>query len=172
MQQDMPAALVQLIQTEFNESSSQAFTSHLPVRWPHFTPLIRTLTKENFHPGTVTMLGGFRHSLLTTVATYRSAAPHNKTSTTPHQRGESHTATSQVAVKKSAPLPQLQFGLGFRLRKSMEKSEETTCTSVTQTDNGRPFCLSYHLRGVCNSNCGGHHGHRTLSSHEQGVLSA
>ena len=31
-QQDMPAALVRLIQTEFNESFRQVFTSHLPVR--------------------------------------------------------------------------------------------------------------------------------------------
>ena len=34
VQQDMLAALVRLIQTEFNESFSQVFTSHLPVRWP------------------------------------------------------------------------------------------------------------------------------------------
>ena len=31
-QQDMPAALVRLIQTEFNESFRQVFTIHLPVR--------------------------------------------------------------------------------------------------------------------------------------------
>ena len=30
-QQDMPAALVRIIQTEFNESFRQVFTSHLPV---------------------------------------------------------------------------------------------------------------------------------------------
>ena len=38
-QQDMPAALVRLIQTQFNESFRQVFTSHLLVRWPHLTPL-------------------------------------------------------------------------------------------------------------------------------------
>ena len=32
VQQDMPAALVRLIQTEFNESFRNVFTSHLPVR--------------------------------------------------------------------------------------------------------------------------------------------
>ena len=31
-QQYMPAALVRLIQTEFNESFRQVFTRHLPVR--------------------------------------------------------------------------------------------------------------------------------------------
>ena len=37
-QQDMPAALVRLIQIEFNESFRQVFTSHLLVHWPHLTP--------------------------------------------------------------------------------------------------------------------------------------
>ena len=66
-QQEMPAALVRLIQTEFNESFCQVFTSHLPVHWTHFTPVIRTLTAGHFHPETVTMLGGFRHNLSTAV---------------------------------------------------------------------------------------------------------
>ena len=58
VQQDIPAALVQLVQTEFNESFRQVFTSHLPVCWPHFTPLILKLTKGHFPPVTVTMPGG------------------------------------------------------------------------------------------------------------------
>ena len=62
-QQDMPAVLVRLIQTEFNESSRQVFTSHLLVRWPHLTPLIRTLTTGHFRPDTVHMPGGFRHNV-------------------------------------------------------------------------------------------------------------
>ena len=36
-QQDMPSALVRLIQTEFNKSYRKVFTSHLQVRWPHLT---------------------------------------------------------------------------------------------------------------------------------------
>ena len=59
-QQDMPAALVRLIQTEFNESFRQVFISHLPVRWTHLTPLIITLTTGHFRPDTVTIPGGFR----------------------------------------------------------------------------------------------------------------
>ena len=31
------------------------------------------------------------------------------------------------------------------------------------TDNGRHFCLSYHLKSVCNTHCGGRHLHRPLS---------
>ena len=168
----MPAALVRLIQNEFNKSFRQAFSSHLPVRWPHFTPLICTLTKRHFHLGTVTMTGGFRHNLPTTFATHRSAAPSHKTSATPHLGGEAHTATLQMAVQNPAPLPHLQVGLGFRLQQSMKQAAETTDTPVPQIYDGRPFCLSYHLKGVCKSNFGGHHAHRTLSSHKQGVLSA
>ena len=85
VQQDMQAALIRLIQTEFNESFRQAFTSHIPVHWTQFTPLIRTLTTGNFHPGTVTMPGGFRKSLPTTVAPHQSAGPHHKNSTTPYR---------------------------------------------------------------------------------------
>ena len=59
----MPAALVRIVQTEFIESSRQVFTSHLPVRWPHFTPLIRKLATGHFHPGMVIMPGGFRPSM-------------------------------------------------------------------------------------------------------------
>ena len=64
-QQDMPTALVRLIQTEFNESFRQVFTSHLPVHWPHPTPLIRTLTTGHFRPDTVKMPGGFRLNMPT-----------------------------------------------------------------------------------------------------------
>ena len=59
----MPAALVRIIQTEFNESFRNVFTSHLPVRWPHLTLLIRTLTTGNFRPDTVTMPGAFQHTV-------------------------------------------------------------------------------------------------------------
>ena len=72
VQKDMPAALIRLIQTDFNESFCQVFTSHLPVRWPHFTPLIRTLTTGHFHPDTVTILGGFRHNQPTAIAPHQT----------------------------------------------------------------------------------------------------
>ena len=166
----MPAALVQLIQTEFNESLRQVFTSQLPVHWPHFTPLTRTLTTAHFHPDTITMLGGFRHNLPSAIMPHRNTASPYKKSTA--QRGrEQYTAPAQVEVQNPTPLTHLQVGLGFRLLQSMEKSEKATGAPVPQNDDGRPFCLSYHLKGVCNSNCGGRHAQMTLSPHEQGVLS-
>ena len=84
VQQDIPAALVRLIQTEFNESFLQAFTSHLPVRWPRFIHLIRTLTTRHFNPGTVTMPVEFQQSLPTIVTPHRSTGPPHKTSTKYH----------------------------------------------------------------------------------------
>ena len=80
-QQYMLAAFVWLIQNEFNESFRQVFTIHLPVRWPHFTPLIRTLTTVHFHLDTVTMPGGFRHNLPTAITPHQTIAPPYKTST-------------------------------------------------------------------------------------------
>ena len=156
--------------SEFNESFRQVFTSHLPVRWPHLSPLIRTLTTGHFRPDRVTMPDGFRLNVPTAPLSYRSAAHQNRA---PAQRGgEEHTATSQMAVQNPNPLPHLQVGPGFRLRQSMDQSNVTTGSPVPQTADGRPFCLSYHLKGVCNSNCGGCHAHRRLSPHERGTLSA
>ena len=145
VQQDMPAALVRIIQTDYNESFHQAFTSHLPVRWPHFNPLIRNLATLHFHLGTVAMPVGFQHSLPTSVAANRSAAPPHKTSTSPYQVGEAHTALLKATVQKPAPLPHLHVGPGFRLQQSMEHAAKISGMPVPQTYNGRPFCLSYHL---------------------------
>ena len=166
----MPAALFRLIQTEFNESSRQVFTSHLPVRWPHLTSLIRTLTTGNFRPDMVTMPRGFRHNVPAALTSYQAIAPPHIEPA--HRGGDDHTATSQVAVQNTNPLPHLQVGPGFRLRQSMEQTKIATGTPVTQNADGRPFCLSYHIKGVCNSNCGGYHTHRPLSLHNRGILSA
>ena len=171
VQQYMPAALVQLIQTGFDNIFRQVFTSHLPVRWPHFNPLIRTLTTGHFHLDTITMPEGFRHNLPTAVTPHLTTYPPHKTSAA-QRGGEPYTATSQVGVHNPAPLPHLQVGPGFRLRQSMEQAANATGASVPQTDDGRPFCLSYHLKGVSKSNGGVCHAHRTLSPHNQGVLSA
>ena len=75
----MPAALVRLFQTEFNKSFHQIFNIHIPVRWPQFTPLIKTLTTGHFLPGTVTMSGNFRPNIPTALTAQWTAAPPHKT---------------------------------------------------------------------------------------------
>ena len=59
-QPGMPAALICLVHTEFNESFRQVFMIPLPVRWPHFAPLVRTLTTGHFRANSVSMTGGFK----------------------------------------------------------------------------------------------------------------
>ena len=150
-QQDMPAALVRLIQTDLNESFRQVFTSHLPMRWSHLIPLIRALTTGHFRPDTITMPGGFRQNFPAALPPHRATDPPQLKS--PTQRGgDDHTATSQVDVQNPDPPLQLQVGPIFRLRQSMEQAAIAIGTPVPQTADGRPFCLSYHLKGVCNSN--------------------
>ena len=129
-----------------------------------------TLTTGHFHPDTVTMLGGFWHKLPTAITPHQTTAPPYKTPTA-HRGGEQYNATSQVGVQNPTPLTHLQVGPGFRLSHSMEQAEKATGAPVPQTDDGRPFCLGYHLKGVCNSNCGGRNAHRTLYPHKQGFLS-
>ena len=152
-------------QLSLTRASSRPSPATSQCAGPTLPPLFCTLATGHFHLGTVTMTGGFGHILAISVKTHRSAAPPHKTSTTAHLGGEAYTATSKVAVQTPAPLPHLQIGPRFRLRQSMEQAAETKYMPVPQTDDGFPFCLSYHLKGVCNSNCGGHHAHRTFSSH-------
>ena len=122
VQQDMPAAFVRLVQTKFKESFHQFFTIRLPVLCPHFTPLIRTLTTGHFHLGTVTMPGLFRPNIPTALTAQQTTDPTYKTSVPAQRGGEASTHTSQVVVHNPAPLPHLQIGPGFRLRKSMEQA--------------------------------------------------
>ena len=56
-QPTIPTALVQLIQTDFNESFRQIFTSVLLVRSPELMPLMITLTTGHFRPESVYMSG-------------------------------------------------------------------------------------------------------------------
>ena len=62
-QADMPEALIRLIQTEFNESFRQVFMIPLPVRRPHFVPLVKTLTTVHFRAKSVSMSGSFKDPL-------------------------------------------------------------------------------------------------------------
>ena len=94
VQQDMPVSLVRLVQTKFNESFRQVFTSHLPLRWTHFIPLIPTLTTGHFHPDTVTVLGDFLPSIPVALIPQRTIAPPLKTSAPVHQGGDTSTRTT------------------------------------------------------------------------------
>ena len=65
------------------------------------------------------------------------------------------------------PAPQMQLGPGFRIRTAIGVAA-VEGVDTPQTDNGCQFNLSYHLKGVCNTHCGGQHLHRPLSQSEFG----
>ena len=69
------------------------------------------------------------------------------------------------------PADHLQVAPGFRLRQDIDAAVDQV-VEITLTDNGRHFCLSYHLKGVCNLHCAGRHFHRTMYQAEMGQLSA
>ena len=54
----------------------------------------------------------------------------------------------------------------------MDMSEEMTEDPSPLIDAERLFCLSYHMKGVSNSNYDGRHVHRRLSLIENGILAA
>ena len=58
---------------------------------------------------------------------------------------------------------------GFRIRTAIDAAA-VDGVDIPQTDNSRQFCLSYHLKGVCSTHCGGRHSHRLLSQNEFGRL--
>ena len=55
---------------------------------------------------------------------------------------------------------------------AMDMGEEMLGEAAPFTNNGHLFCLSYRLKGVCNSNCGRRHMNRHLSYREHGILEA
>ena len=71
--------------------------------------------------------------------------------------------------QNSHPAPQMQVGTGFRIRTPIDAAMAEG-VDIPQTDDGRYFCLLYHLKGVCNTHCGGRHLHRPLSRSEFGML--
>ena len=50
---------------------------------------------------------------------------------------------------------------GFRLQRAVDTAVDVGA-EISETEDGHHFCLSYHLKDVCNSNCGGRHFHWTL----------
>ena len=70
---------------------------------------------------------------------------------------------------QSHPAPQMQIGLGFWIRTAIDKAV-VSGVEISQTDDGRHFCLLYHLKVVWNTHCGSRHLQRTLTQNEFGRL--
>ena len=104
------------------------------------------------------------------------AAPHRQASETP-QLETCTTPTSQAQSRRGTqaqehnphPAPQMHIGTGFGIRTDIN-AEAVNRVNIPHTDNGRHFCLLYHLKVVRNTHCGGRHLHRPLSQNKFGWL--
>ena len=63
----------------------------------------------------------------------------------------------------------MQIGPGFRIRTGIDKAEANG-VNIPLKDDSFHFCLSYHLKGVCNTYCEGRHLRRPLFQSEFGRL--
>ena len=104
----------------------------------------------------------------------------SKTRGTPQVNGGGSTVATQKmertagqeAVHNPSPIHYFQVGTGFKLRLAMYMEEEMMGAAVHLTNAGRPFCLSYHPKCACHSNCGGRHVHRCVFVRKRGLVAA
>ena len=171
----MPAALVRLIQTEFIEICWKISTSSLMVRWPQISMLTCILTTGNFIPKYVVILGGFQNirgpstgRLGSKVREIQQDNGYGATSTVP----KTARTYCQDAVHNLSYIHSLQVGTGFNILLEMEIAEDMIRAAIPLTNVGLPFCLSYQLKGVCNSNYGGQNTHIVLLDREHILLAA
>ena len=68
----------------------------------------------------------------------------------------------QAVEQNLYPAPQLQVGAGFHIYRAIDEATNQGF-NIPDTDDGHHILLSFHIKGVCNSNCGGQHSHIALS---------
>ena len=132
-----------------------------------------TLTTGNFIPEYVVILGVFQD--IRGPWTGRMGI---KASDIKQDNGYGAIDTVQKTARKSCKyivhnllsIQYLQVGTRLKIRIETDISEEMIGESITLTNAGLPFCMSYHLKGVCKSNCGGRNAHRRLLTSEHVLL--
>ena len=135
----------------------------------NFKSLQRALATGNFRPELVTLPGGMEPPERPLPL---PAAPRRLTET-PHTAGNTPTPQSkgrignQVQENNPNPAQLMQIGPGFRIRMAID-SAAADRVDILHTDDGCHFCLLYHLKGVCNTHCGGCHLNRPLSQSKLG----
>ena len=167
----MLADLIQLMQTDFNNIYRQVFKRAVTVRWTELMTLTFTLTMGHFRLESVSMTGSLRYARppkftqrqLGTFIVEMGCGASNKTT---------KEINEQEEVSNLAPIPQLQVGPTFKIYLAMDTAEEMKGEDAPCTDDNRPLCMSYHLKGVCSLNCDRQHAYSRLSSHEHILLAA
>ena len=173
-QPSFPAAILHLIQQEFNKSFHRALERQKRVQWPDFDSLRQALAAGEFRPELVALSGEIappeRLTLLPAVPRrVATKAPPQETGTPPPPLAHQIRNQCQEEEQNPYPAPLLQVGPGFLIRRVIDDTASQG-VDIPETDDGRHFCLSFHLKGMCNSNCGGRHSHRALSQSKFGRL--
>jgi hypothetical protein len=74
-------------------------------------------------------------------------------------------------VRKSAPInPAFQkfVDMNLRVRDVLQRAGPTN--RVPTNNDGTEMCLSYHMKGVCNSNCSRHQDHKEHQASEDNAM--
>ena len=159
----LPVALLRLIQTEYKESFRQYLEQQHRVAWPNFDGLKRGLATGIFRLEMFTVPG----YLLPVHKTARIPAqpPASKQTAPPRETQHTQCRRIQSQEQNPWPTPAIQVAEGFRLSKAIDMASDVG-VEILATDDVRHFCFCCHLKGMCNSHCGGHHSHITLSQGE------
>ena len=119
------------------------------VRRPYFEGLQRVLATGNFRPDLVALPGGITLS-------ERFFPPPALS------RGAVQTAPPQANGAPPPPLPQKTHQRpGLRIHRAINEATNQG-GNIPATDDGCNFCLNFHLKEVCNRNCGSQQSQRAL----------
>ena len=150
----------------------QVFVRPLLVCFPHFVPLVRTLITGHFRERWVSIPGGFKDLKTPPQQTRQQQQgnlPHPEVPWTGNSSCSIGARIVQVQEHNLDPNQQLQVGPGFNLNLVMDMAEGATKYPIPIKNDDCPFCLSFHLNGVCTSHCGGRHYHLGLTAIENGT---
>ena len=137
-QPTFPAALLSLIQEEFNGSSHQALERRQRARRPNFESLRRALATGKFRPELVNLLGGLappERPFPTPSATRRLAVTAQAAGNTPKTQAQGHRG-NKVQEDNPHPAPKIQVGRGFRIRTAINAAA-VNGVNIPHTDDGR-----------------------------------
>ena len=155
----MLLVLIWPMKTYFNESFWKVFLRPHPIRCPHLLPLVQTLTMVHFRSSSVEIISCYWDTGRPPPSVHHAS----KDPPPPPPKWCIHTRRkvawgfkeNQVVEIKLDPNPHIKMGTGLKIFQSMDMTSDTSGENVPHTDDGRQLCLSFHLKGMYSSNCGG-----------------
>ena len=166
--------LIWIVQPGFYEIFQQVFTSDLLLQWLQLAKLTRTPTMGHFRTESALELGSLWESIRQNMGQPWATGP-APSLVLPGER-LTRTKTSQGTIQEAVVNPSLilhlQVGPILKPRLSIYISEKMIGDNAPLINYGRPFCQSYHLKGLCNLKWGGRHAHIFLLVIYHGILPA